>query len=48
MPYLQQPAPERLTMTAGKSVLEGATAEETKEALRSLDQMLITRLKETI
>ena len=29
MPYLQQSAPERLTMTAGKSVLEGATTEET-------------------
>ena len=48
MPYLQQPAPERLTMTAGKSVLEGQTAEETKEALKSLDRMLITRIKETV
>ncbi len=48
MPYLQQPAPERLTMTAGKSVLEGATAEETKEAMRSLDLLMITRLKETV
>ncbi len=48
MPYLEQPAPERLTMTAGKSVLEGPTAQDTKEALKSLDQMLITRLKETV
>ena len=48
MPYLEQPAPERLTMTAGKSVLEGATAEETKEALRSLDRLLANRLKETV
>lgn len=44
MPYLEQPAPERLTMTAGKSVLEGGT----KEALKSLDQMLATRLRETV
>ena len=48
MPYLEQPAPERLTMTAGKSVLEGATAKDTKEALKVLDQMLLTRLKETV
>lgn len=48
MPYLEQPAPERLAMTAGKSVLEGCTPEDTKAALRSLDQMLATRLKETV
>lgn len=48
MSYLQQPAPERLIMTAGKSVLEGSTAEETIEALEALDQMLVTRLNETI
>lgn len=44
MPYLEQPAPERLTMTAGKSVLEG----ETKDALKSLDDMLVNRLKVTV
>ncbi|KAE8149661.1 hypothetical protein BDV25DRAFT_155887 [Aspergillus avenaceus] len=44
MPYLEQPAPERLTMTAGKSVLEGPDA---KSALKVLDDMLVTRLKQT-
>lgn len=48
MPYLEQPAPERYTMTAGKSVLEGPTTKDTKEALKVLDQMLIKRLKETV
>ena len=48
MPYLKTPAPERLTMTAGKSVLEGATAEETIEAMKSLDLLMATRFKETI
>ncbi|MCJ1425370.1 hypothetical protein MMC29_003269 [Sticta canariensis] len=48
MPYLEQPAPERFTMTAGKSVLEGPTTKDTKEALKVLDQMLIKRLKETV
>ncbi|KAK2746483.1 hypothetical protein FQN57_003109 [Myotisia sp. PD_48] len=44
MPYLKQPAPERLTMTAGKSVLEGTL----EDALRFLDKMLINRLKKTV
>ncbi|KAB8233706.1 uncharacterized protein BDW43DRAFT_311049 [Aspergillus alliaceus] len=44
MPYLEQPAPERLLMTAGKSVLEGPNA---KSALKVLDDMLVTRLKQT-
>jgi len=44
MPYLQQPAPERHTMTAGKSVLTGSA----KEALKSLDEMLEKRFNETI
>lgn len=48
MPYLEVPAPERLSMTAGKSVLEGKTTEETREALKSLDLMLATRFNETI
>ena len=48
MPYLEQPAPERLTMTAGKSVLEGSTKKDTKEALKVLDEMLLTRLTQTI
>ncbi|KAF7589838.1 hypothetical protein BBP40_003596 [Aspergillus hancockii] len=45
MPYLEQPAPERLTMTAGKSVLEGP---DTKTALKVLDDMLVTRLEQTV
>lgn len=48
MPYLAQPAPERLAMTAGKSVLEGPATKDIQEALKPLDQMLITRLKQTI
>jgi len=44
MPYLQQPAPERYTMTAGKGVLEGRT---TKEAVKGLDVMMAMRLQET-
>ncbi len=39
MSYIEQSAPERLTMTAGKSVLEGRTAKDTKDALKELDQM---------
>ncbi|EZF70384.1 hypothetical protein H105_07200 [Trichophyton soudanense CBS 452.61] len=45
--YLGQPAPERLVMTAGKSVLEGATKQETENNLKALDQMLATRFKQT-
>lgn len=48
MPYLEQPAPERLTMTAGKSVLETPSTKDTKEALKILDDMLIVRLKQTV
>ena len=48
MPYLEQPAPERLAMTAGKSVFEGHTAKETRDGLEALDQLLATRLKETV
>ena len=48
MPYLKEPAPERLTMTAGNSVLEGSTAKDAQEALKGLDQMLFNRLKQTV
>jgi hypothetical protein len=48
MSYLEEPAPERFVMTAGKSVLEGPTTKDTKEALKVLDQMLVNRLKETV
>ena len=47
MPYLEQPAPERLLMTAGKSVLEGPDTKDIKDPLESLDQMLVKRLTET-
>ena len=48
MPYLEQPAPERLTMTAGKSVLETSAIKDTREALKVLDDMLVVRLKQTV
>ncbi|EEP76193.1 predicted protein [Uncinocarpus reesii 1704] len=44
IPYLEQPAPERFTMTAGKSVLQGTLS----EAIRFLDDMMLRRLKETM
>ena len=49
MEYLQQPAPERLMMTAGKSVLEDPTIKDTdpKKPLEFLDQMLVKRFEET-
>jgi hypothetical protein len=49
MPYLEQPAPERLIMTAGKSVLEkpGSNA-ALKEVLQPLDDMMVKRLQETV
>ncbi|KAL8838201.1 MAG: hypothetical protein Q9170_002244 [Blastenia crenularia] len=48
MPYLEQPAPERLTMTAGKSVLETPDTKDPRAALKVLDDMLIVRLQQTI
>lgn len=48
MPYLEQPAPERLTMTAGKSVLETPSSKDTKAALKVLDEMLEVRLGQTV
>jgi hypothetical protein len=48
MPYLEQPAPERLTMTAGKSILETALTKDTREALKVLDDMLVVRLEQTV
>ncbi|KAL8768141.1 MAG: hypothetical protein Q9209_005532 [Squamulea sp. 1 TL-2023] len=48
MPYLEQPAPERLTMTAGKSVLETPTTKDVKEALKVLDDMLVVRFQQTV
>ena len=48
MPYLEQPAPERLTMTAGKSILETTLTKDTREALKVLDDMLVVRLEQTV
>ncbi|KAF5879077.1 putative 15-hydroxyprostaglandin dehydrogenase (nad(+)) protein [Botrytis fragariae] len=47
MSYLQEPAPERLVMTAGKSVLENSNTKSLDNALKPLDDMLADRLKET-
>lgn len=48
VPYLTIPAPERLIMTAGKSVLESETIQTVEGAIDFLDDMLEKRLKETI
>lgn len=45
MPYLAQPAPERIMMTAGKSLNE---ATNDASHLEILDNMLVSRLKDTI
>lgn len=47
-PYLSVPAPERMIMTAGKSVLESITIPNIKAAIEFLDIMLVKRLKETV
>ncbi|QSZ35580.1 hypothetical protein DSL72_008450 [Monilinia vaccinii-corymbosi] len=47
MPYLKEPAPERLMMTAGKSVLGNASADSLDDALKPLDDMLVNRMTET-
>ncbi|KAB8300501.1 hypothetical protein EYC80_000666 [Monilinia laxa] len=51
MGYLREPAPERLLMTAGKSVLGDGGVDEggigLDEALKPLDEMLVGRLTET-
>ena len=44
MPYLAQPAPERMMMTAGKSFNEPGN--DTAH-LNVLDNMLVSRLKDT-
>ncbi|KAF8908034.1 hypothetical protein CPB85DRAFT_802273 [Mucidula mucida] len=46
-PYLNQPAPERLMMTAGKSVLESDERQSLNAVLDFLDSFLVRRLKET-
>ncbi|KAF9039532.1 hypothetical protein BDZ89DRAFT_384414 [Hymenopellis radicata] len=46
-PYLSQPAPERMMMTAGKSVLETEQRPTLKAVLSFLDSFLYERLKKT-
>lgn len=46
--YLKQPAPERLIMTAGKSVLESKDTAGIDDALEPLKDMMTTRLRETV
>jgi hypothetical protein len=46
--YLQQPAPERLIMTAGKSVLENQNTHGFEDAYKTLDDMMAARLELTI
>jgi len=49
MPYLQQPAPERQVMTAGKGVLEMPGEKASMEhILKPLDHMMLGRLHQTI
>ncbi|KAL4926631.1 uncharacterized protein BDV17DRAFT_293424 [Aspergillus undulatus] len=45
--YLSAPAPERLIMTAGKSVLESEEIPEIETAIKHLDGILAKRIKET-
>ncbi|KAI1085081.1 hypothetical protein F5B20DRAFT_567796 [Whalleya microplaca] len=42
--YLSQPAPERLPMTAGKSLLKS----DTNESLQFLDEFMVRRLAQTV
>lgn len=48
IPYLKQPAPERLVMTAGKSVLENKDTKGLDDALEPLKEMMTTRLRQTV
>jgi hypothetical protein len=49
MPYLEEPAPERMVMTAGKSVLEEeGSKSHIEDVLRPLDEMMLGRLRQTV
>ena len=48
MTYLHAPAPERLVMTAGKSVLEVDGCNDLKVLLKPLDDLMASRLKTTV
>ncbi|KAL2821408.1 hypothetical protein BDW59DRAFT_150064 [Aspergillus cavernicola] len=45
--YLSAPAPERMIMTAGKSVLESNEIPEIETAIKHLGGILVNRIKET-
>jgi hypothetical protein len=47
MTYLRTPAPERMVMTAGKSVLEVEGSKELDALLKPLDDLMTARLKAT-
>ncbi|KAI0502774.1 hypothetical protein F5B22DRAFT_58276 [Xylaria bambusicola] len=47
-PYLEHPAPERLIMTAGKSVLETPKTKGFDDAYKPLDDMLMAQLQLTV
>ena len=47
-PYLSVTLPERLIMTAGKSVLEKSPSQTLKTILKFLDDMLVKREKKTV
>ncbi|KAI3318439.1 hypothetical protein HD806DRAFT_526373 [Xylariaceae sp. AK1471] len=46
--YLEHPAPERLIMTAGKSVLENQDTKGFADAYKTLDELMATRLRLTV
>lgn len=46
--YLSVPAPERMIMTAGKSILESSIIQNITAAIDFLDTMMVKRLKETV
>ncbi|KAI9708955.1 MAG: hypothetical protein M1820_003649 [Bogoriella megaspora] len=48
MTYLQAPAPERLIMTAGKSVLEVEGCNDLDVLLKPLEDLMTSRLKATV
>ena len=48
MTYLHAPAPERLVMTAGKSVLEAEGCKDINVLLKPLDDFMASRLQATV
>lgn len=48
IPYLKSESPERMVMTAGKSILGGGGRDALGEALRMLTDMLEKRFRQTV